>query len=223
MVQKKTSASPGDDTAAATGTAKRRGRPRAFAPDEALGQALAVFRDGGFAATSLDDLSAAMGINRPSLYGAFGDKRALFLKAYARYRADAATLFAPVFAPELTLNEALQRLFSTAIAFYTAGAHGPQGCFTVMTAGSEAMADPEIRGAVQAALASTDRALGKLFEAAQGRGELAADADLPALVRLTAAAIHSIAVRARARAPAGELEAIGRGIVALVEAAAPRR
>ena len=53
----------------------RRGRPRAFEPETALNQAMDVFWKDGFAATSLDDLSAATGLNRPSLYGAFGDKR----------------------------------------------------------------------------------------------------------------------------------------------------
>ncbi len=53
---------------------KRRGRPRAYQPEIALGKALDLFRKDGFAATSLDDLSAATGMNRPSLYGAFGDK-----------------------------------------------------------------------------------------------------------------------------------------------------
>ena len=68
---------------------KRRGRPRAYEPEVALARALDVFWKEGFAATSLDDLSAATGMNRPSLYGAFGDKRELFIKSYQRYRADA--------------------------------------------------------------------------------------------------------------------------------------
>ncbi len=68
---------------------KRRGRPRAYQPEIALGKALDLFRKDGFAATSLDDLSAATGMNRPSLYGAFGDKRELYIKSYQRYRADA--------------------------------------------------------------------------------------------------------------------------------------
>lgn len=69
MVQKK------DLVGADKAEGKRRGRPRAYAPDVAIGQALSLFRRTGYAATSLDDLSAATGMNRPSLYGAFGDKR----------------------------------------------------------------------------------------------------------------------------------------------------
>ncbi len=65
---------------------RRRGRPRAFEPETALIQAMDVFWQDGFAGTSLDALSAATGLNRPSLYGAFGDKRALYLQAYRQYR-----------------------------------------------------------------------------------------------------------------------------------------
>jgi AcrR family transcriptional regulator len=80
MVQKnkKASLSPKPDAPPAP---KRRGRPRAYQPDIALGKALDLFRKNGFAATTLDDLSAATGMNRPSLYGAFGDKRELYIKS----------------------------------------------------------------------------------------------------------------------------------------------
>ena len=65
-------------------TASRgRGRPRAFEPETALAQAMDVFWSDGFAATSLDDISAATGLNRPSLYGAFGDKTPPEVKAWA--------------------------------------------------------------------------------------------------------------------------------------------
>src|SRR5258708_9237707 len=90
MVQKsKKATSTAKPADAAAPAPKRRGRPRAYEPEQALGKALDLFRKGGFAATSLDDLSAATGMNRPSLYGAFGDKRELYIKSYARYRADA--------------------------------------------------------------------------------------------------------------------------------------
>src|SRR5258707_14897964 len=65
----------------------RRGRPRAYDPDAALARAVDAFWDAGFAATSLDDLTLATGMNRPSLYGAFGDKQALYRKALDLYRA----------------------------------------------------------------------------------------------------------------------------------------
>lgn len=224
MVQKRTSKPPQAalPSAGEAPAAKKRGRPRAFAPDVALGRALEVFRDGGFAATSLDDLSTAMGINRPSLYGAFGDKRELFLKAYERYREEAAGRFAPVFEPQRSLREALELLFLTALDFYLEGDNGPRGCFTVMTAGSEAMADPEIRGTVQRAISATDKSLTGLFTAAVARGELPAGSDVPVLVQLVGSTLQTIALRARARFPRAELEAIARRTVDLACAGALR-
>jgi len=60
-------------------TAKPRGRPRAYDPDVALEQAMQTFWKSGYCGTSLDDLSAAMHMNRPSLYAGFGDKRRLYI------------------------------------------------------------------------------------------------------------------------------------------------
>ena len=218
MVQKKPSVPGGAKNVSETKEApvKKRGRPRAFEPDVALSRALDTFRDGGFAATSLDDLSAAMGINRPSLYGAFGDKRDLFLKAYARYRANVGAQFAKAFDPALSLRQSLDTIFSTALDLYLAGENGPRGCFTVMTAGSEAMTDPEIRGTVQRAIVNTEKAALGLFELAVARGELPSNANLPVLVQLVSSTIHSIAVRSRAQLPRAELEAVARGVIDLV-------
>src|SRR5947209_6869980 len=83
---------------------KRRGRPRAYEPEVALARALDVFWKEGFAATSLDDLSAATGMNRPSLYGAFGDKRELYIKSYQSYRDRARQRMGEVFSVDLPLR-----------------------------------------------------------------------------------------------------------------------
>src|SRR6201995_3992109 len=130
----------------------RAGRPRAYQPDVALGKALELFRKGGFAATSLDDLSAATGMNRPSLYGAFGDKRELYIKSYQRYRDEARTAAADIFRSDGSVREQLERIYAIALDIYLSGDDGPRGCFTVMTAGSEAVRDPDIRAMVQDAL-----------------------------------------------------------------------
>ena len=66
--------------------AAKRGRPRAYDPAVALARARDTFWGGGYSATSLDDLTEATGMNRPSLYAAFGDKRALYAKAVRHYR-----------------------------------------------------------------------------------------------------------------------------------------
>ena len=192
---------------------KRRGRPRAYQPEVALGKALDLFRKGGFAATSLDDLSAATGMNRPSLYGAFGDKRELYIKSYARYRADARAAMIDIFRDELPIRRRLERIFAVALDIYLSGDAGPRGCFTVMTAASEAVSDPEIRGMVLEGLSELDKAFTACFRLAKENGELPQTADPVVLAQLASATIHSIAVRARTRVPRKELEAIVKGAV----------
>jgi AcrR family transcriptional regulator len=192
---------------------KRRGRPRAYQPEIALGKALDLFRNSGFAATSLDDLSAATGMNRPSLYGAFGDKRELYIKSYARYRADARAGMIDIFSEELPIRQRLQRIFAAALDIYLSGEAGPRGCFTVMTAASEAVADPEIRAMVLDGLLELDKAFAACFRLAREQGELAPSADPKLLAQLASATIHTIAIRARARVPRPELEAIVNGAI----------
>src|SRR6201992_509764 len=109
---------------------KRSGRPRAYQPDVALGKALELFRKGGFAATSLDDLSAATGMNRPSLYGAFGDKRELYIQSYKRYREDARAAMIDIFKNEQPIRQRLARIYAIALDIYLSGETGPRGCFT---------------------------------------------------------------------------------------------
>jgi len=194
-------------------TAKRRGRPRAYQPELALGKALDLFRKHGFTATSLDELSAATGMNRPSLYGAFGDKRELYIKSYARYRADARKAMQEIFRDELPIRKRLERIFAVALDIYLSGETGPRGCFTVMTAASEAVADPEIRALVLEGFSELDKAFANCFRLAKEQRELPASADPVVLAQLASATIHTIAIRARARVPRKQLEAIVKGAI----------
>src|SRR5262245_59406118 len=66
-------------------SAVQRGRPREFDTDQALDRALEVFWRKGYEGASISELTEAMGINRPSLYAAFGNKEELFRKALDRY------------------------------------------------------------------------------------------------------------------------------------------
>jgi AcrR family transcriptional regulator len=221
MVQKRNAPAPRPKPATApapsgAATPKRRGRPRAYEPEIALSRALDVFWKEGFAATSLDDLSAATGMNRPSLYGAFGDKRELYIKSYESYRDRARVRMAEVFALDLPLRPMLLRVYGIALDMYLSGKDGPRGCFTVMTATSEAVFDPEIRAMVVSGLVEMDRFFGRLFRIAKERGELGPSADPQVLAQLASATIHTIAVRARAQVPRAELEAIVNGAIELM-------
>jgi TetR/AcrR family transcriptional regulator, copper-responsive repressor len=225
MVQKKTSSGlpPGPPANTSPAEPKRRGRPRAYEPDAALGKALDLFRRGGFAATSLDDLSAATGMNRPSLYGAFGDKRELYIKSYQRYRDEARAAIAEIFRSKAPVRAQLERMFATGLDIYLSGEEDPRGCFTVMTAGSEAVQDPAIRAMVQDALSDLDKAFAICFRRAKETGELPEHADPAVLAQLASATIFSIAIRARAHAPRGELEAIVKGALDVMLGSKPSR
>ncbi len=182
-----------------------RGRPRAFEPETALTQAMDVFWKDGFAATSLDDVSAATGLNRPSLYGAFGDKRALYLKAYGQYRKRVNETFQPMFAAREPLRVKLRRIFVAALDLYLSGEDGPRGCFTVLSAASEAISDPDLHTLVGEAIEGTDRAFGRLFADAQAAGELPPAVDPHRLGRIASATLHTLSIRARARIPRAEI------------------
>jgi len=184
---------------------RRRGRPRAFEPEAALTQAMDVFWRHGFAAASLDDVSAATGLNRPSLYGAFGDKRALYLQAYGQYRKRANDSFAPLFAAKKPLKAKLRRILTAALDLYLSGEHGPRGCFTVLSAASDAIADPDLQSLVVEAIDNTDRAFARMFAEARAAGELPASADPRGLARMATATIHTLSIRARARIPRAQI------------------
>jgi AcrR family transcriptional regulator len=219
MVQKTKKASslkPPAPKTDAPATPKRRGRPRAYEPDVALAKALDLFRKDGFAATSLDDLSAATGMNRPSLYGAFGDKRELYIKSYQRYRDDARAAMIDIFRNEQPIRERLARIYAIALDVYLSGESGPRGCFTVMTAASEAVSDPQIRAMVLEGFVELDKAFTACFRLAKEKGELPATADPEVLAQMASATIHTIAIRARARVPRKELEAIVKGTIDLM-------
>jgi len=104
------------------------GRPRSFDLDRALDHALHVFWCKGYEGASLSELTKAMGINRPSLYAAFGDKEALFRKALDRYfEGPAAYVFEALKEPKA--RAALERLLRGAAELQTCPA--TPGCLTV--------------------------------------------------------------------------------------------
>jgi len=198
------------------GSPVRRGRPRAYDADVALARAVDAFWDAGFAATSLDDLSRATGMNRPSLYAAFGDKRELYQKALERYRERAREAFKEAFANDEPLRAALRRVFDTAISIYLSGEGGARGCFIIGTAVTEAVTDAQARAALADTLGEIDEAFARRIRSAQRNGELRGGADPVMLGKLAAAALYSLAIRARAGAARAELEAIADAAVDLI-------
>src|ERR1700753_124748 len=109
-----------------------RGRPRSFDSDLALDRALRVFWEKGYEGTSLSDLTAAMRINRPSLYAAFGDKESLFRKALDRYTgAQFSYIQNALNAP--TARQVAERLLLATVGQMCDG-RNPAGCLLVQGA-----------------------------------------------------------------------------------------
>ena len=197
----------------------RRGRPRAYDPEAALARATATFWDAGYAATSLDDLSAATGMNRPSLYAAFGNKHALYALALACYRIMLQETLQAALESEAALRPALINAYRAALEIFCAGPAAPRGCFIIGTALTEAVQDPKIRQALLNDLSTWDEIFAARFRFARTRGELGAKPDPETLAGIAAAILHSLAIRARAGEAPKMLEAIVESAADLICAA----
>jgi AcrR family transcriptional regulator len=182
------------------------GRPRAFDPDAALEAALRVFWKKGYEGTALSDLTAAMGVNRPSIYATFGNKEALFRKALDRY-AERMTNYTAEALKEPTARAVAERLMmGTADLLSCPG--NPKGCLMVQGAlacGEEA--DP-IRKELISRRATGEAALRERFERAKIGGDLAAGADAGHLARYVMAVMHGMSVQSAGGASRGELQGV---------------
>ncbi len=198
-----------------TKTPGQRGRPRSYDRDVALGAIRDVFWNEGFSASSLDDIAAAAGMNRPSLYAAFGDKREMYLAALQMFAAESGReLHTALEAP--TLREALEAFYARAIHDYLSGEDGPRGCLVICTAVTEAVREPAIRSALVAILADVDSVVAARIARAQAAGEPCGRGDAKSLARVATSVLHSLAVRARAGEDRSELEAIARATAELI-------
>jgi len=184
------------------------GRPRGFKPEEVLEKVRAVFLAKGFTGASLDELAAAAGLNRPSLYAAFGDKQTLYLKTLARYREEARIASAGLLTDDPPLRVFLKRFYKGALNLYITRDGNARGCYTVGTAATQAVADPKVRAFLAESIRGTDAFLAGIIAKARDKGELPRAADPQGLAQLATAVMHSLAVRARAGVPRKELEAL---------------
>lgn len=178
---------------------KSRGRPRKFDESEVLDKILDVFWQQGYAATSLDDISAAANLNRPSLYSAFGDKKSIYQAVLNRFT----KLFLKDL--ELALNND-DSLRSDLISFYNAAllVYQPNkkinlGCPVLSNAITETYLNEVIRDDISSALAKIDKLLERRFELAIEKDELGADKNPKLLSQIAASILHSLAIRVRAQ------------------------
>lgn len=172
----------------------RAGRPRAFDVEEALDRALHVFWRKGYEGASLADLTEAMGINRPSLYSAFGNKEALFRKVMDRYAEGRACHVRAALA-EPTARAVAERLLRAAAELM--GDPGtPRGCLAVQGALACGDTAEVIRKEQAARRAAGEAALRLRFDQAVSEGDLPAGTDTADLARYVTTQAYGMAVQA---------------------------
>jgi AcrR family transcriptional regulator len=189
----------------------RAGRPRGF-DEVATRQAIQrVFWKQGYAATSLDDLSTATGLHKPSLYGAFGNKQAMFtdsFKAFLRARGEAMT--AALAEPKL--HDALSAHFAGITELYTSD-EVARGCFLASTAVPMAATDSAVADRIRRSMALQETALFTRMQQGEAEGELTPGLDPQAATDLVIGTQLRLSVLARSGEPKAVLEALWRRVV----------
>ncbi|MEM7737402.1 MAG: TetR/AcrR family transcriptional regulator [Deinococcota bacterium] len=176
-------------------------RPLKFDPQVALENAMNVFWRQGYEATSLDDLTEAMGINRPSLYNTFGSKHDLYLAALKRYRELYSHQMIAALEAQSGLREALSGAFTAIIRSETGS-----GCMMVNTITETLPHDDSVAAFIQAADAETETAFAIAIARAQDRGEIDTDKNPDLLARYLNMVLQGLRVRSKSGCCSGELE-----------------
>lgn len=184
---------------------KPRGRPRSFDRATALEKAILAFWEHGYEATSVSDLTRVMGIGAPSLYAAFGDKRALFEEVVLEYGRRYGSFGERALAEEPTARAAVERMLREAAHEYTAPGR-PHGCLVIHAATncSSAEVEESLRDRRNANIAAFESRI----KADIAAGELPAGTDAAALARHAGAMIQGMSQQARDGASREELEAL---------------
>ena len=182
----------------------RLGRPRSFDIDGALDRALQVFWRKGYEGTTLSDLTKAVGVNRPSLYAAFGDKEALFRKALDRYLNGPAAYTQKAF-KEPTARAVVERLLRGAADLNTAR-RNPGGCLTVQGALACGAAGDSVRQELAAYRAAGEARLCRRFQRAKSEGDLPATVNPADLASYVATIVFGMAVQAAGGANRDKLQ-----------------
>lgn len=183
--------------------AKPRGRPPAFCQEQALEKALHVFWRRGYEGASMAELTEALGMNKPSIYAAFGNKEELFRKALARYQ-QGAVAYVHEALQRPTAREVVETLLRQSVDLLTDPAN-PRGCLMVQGA----LSCGESASAVQQELIARRRgfesALAKRFEQAKADQDLPAATDCRALAKYIATIHQGMSVQATSGATREEL------------------
>ena len=184
----------------------RTGRPRSFCKEEALDRAMAVFWRQGYEGASLSDLTAAMGINSPSLYACFGSKEGLFKAVVDRYEARRDSFMSAVLAAPTAQDVASTFLYGIADFAADTGGHNPPGC--LMIQGALSCCEQQISKDMARRRAEKEGILKARFEQARKSGDLPKTANPAALARYLTAMANGISVQAASGANVKELREV---------------
>jgi len=181
-----------------------RGRPREFCVDAALAQALRVFWEKGYDGTSLNDLTEAMGITRPSLYAAFGNKESLFRKALDLYETEKLAYIRRAM-DQPTARGVAEVMLRGSVDNVTSS-NEPHGCMGVITSVACGPESQSVREDVVKRGEVAKRALIERFERAKEEGDLPPHVDTEGLMRVLIAMLQGISVQANQGATREELD-----------------
>ena len=170
-----------------------------------------VFLAKGFAAASLDELCAAAGLNRPSLYAAFGDKEQLYIGMLRHIGQKSVEAMDAILSASDPIEQRLGRLYKGAIDIYTKPPN-PPGCIIVGTATVESPSHPEIGAAANQILASFEKA----FERGFVNSDLKPIPSPAERASMAGAILYATGIRARLGVPASELRAFTRSMIPLI-------
>lgn len=182
------------------------GRPRQFDPDDALDKAMGVFWKHGYEGATLEELTTAMGINRPSLYAAFGSKEELFRKAVERYVNGPASYIAEALTRP-TAREVVEAIFAGTLRM-NCDKKNPGGCMVVQAALSCGEGSDAIRQELAAVREAGVNRIRERLEQAQAAGELPKAANCGDLARYIGTVLQGLGVQAASGATRQQLERV---------------
>ena len=181
-----------------------RGRPRSFDLDDAIERAMVVFWSKGYENTSIPDLTAAIGINRPSLYAAFESKENLFRLALDKYRKDPASYVNRALS-KATAYEVFESLLFGVVDLVT-DPKRPGGCLFVCGTHAVGACDTEVSRELVSRRIAGEADIRRRFETAKKDSDLPADSDPKTIAKLAATLMWGISVLASNGATKAELK-----------------
>jgi TetR/AcrR family transcriptional repressor of nem operon len=191
-------------------------RPRSFDEDTVVAAARDQFWNRGYAATSVDDLAAATGLGKSSLYGAFGDKRSLFLRTLGEYcDATTAQFLEQLRDPDYPASERLTRHIR-AMADGVAADTERRGCMMAKSSAELGASDPDVEQIVGTSMARWREALVDTIEEAKRDGSIAARTDPEALATLLLSVIRGFETLHKGGVEAAQIFAAAEQAVALL-------